>query len=225
MPASPSFLKLSKHPQALHPALGGAGLQAYQPLLGLWLIDLALVGRWVESPPSGSLRSTFCDDDFLRVTGLKGVRKLLSGDEDDDEELRQLDRWLAALDLEDDDEDVPLLPKACHAAKRGKPAEKVQQALSQLLLHRRKALLKKPMDYRLPLFQNIERAGRLLSLNDAERAARWRPFRTWRKTLPCCATTCAMCCARACAAAMCCCTARLAAARPSWPRPWPPTWA
>ena len=170
MQARPSFLQISKQPAALRQAAGGAGQQAYQPLLGLWLIDLALAGRWVESPPSGSLRSTFCDDDFLRVTGLKGVRKLLSGDEDDDEELRQLDRWLAALDVDEDDEDVPLLPKACHAAKRGKPAEKVQQALSQLLLHRRKALLKKPMDYRLPLFQNIERAGRLLSLNDAERA-------------------------------------------------------
>ena len=150
MPAHPSFLKLSKHPEALHQALGGAGQQAYQPLLGLWLIDLALVGRWVESPPSGSLRSTFCDDDFLRVTGLKGVRKLLSGVEDDDEELRQLDRWLATLDLEDDDEDVPLVPKACHASKRGKPAAKVQQALSQLLLHRRKAVpqyLRKPSHF------------------------------------------------------------------------------
>ena len=170
MQTFPSYLKISQQPRHAHPS-GGASLNPYQPLLGLWLIDMALTGQWIQKPPSGSLRDTFCDDDYLQLTGLKGVRKLLSNDEEDlDDELRRLDRELSLLETaEDDDDGVFALPKATTKPRHRKSA-KTDKALKQLLQARRAELLQHPTDPDLPLFQNIERAGRLLHLNDADKA-------------------------------------------------------
>ena len=175
MKALPSFLNISPQPGLSR----GIGVNPYQPLLGLWLIDMALTGDWIQQPPSGCLRSTFCDDDFLQLTGLKGVKKLLgSGDEADDldEELRQLERELAQLEVADEDGDELFIPKASRKSRQRPPRNKASQrgktakALQQLLLKRRGELLQSLPDPSLPLFQNVERAGRLLHLNDADKA-------------------------------------------------------
>lgn len=178
MKSLPSFLNISQQP-------GGGqtsrrlGVNPYQPLLGLWLIDMALTGEWVHKPPSGSLRSTFCDGDFLQLTGLKSVDKLLATrDEEDelDEELRQLDQELARIEAAEDDEDVCFVPKAIDRTRQRSRGSKSTQrgktakALQQLLLNRRKELLDSLPDPGQPLFQNIESVGRLLHLNDADKA-------------------------------------------------------
>jgi transitional endoplasmic reticulum ATPase len=175
MQTFPSFLKISEQPID---GLPGAGekMNPYHPLLGLWLIDMALTGQWIQKPPSGTLRETFCDADYLQLTGLKGVDKLLSKnnyDEDlNDDELRRLSREIARLEADEDeneDEHILILPKAAKRLRHRK-SSKVDKALKQLLLQRRSELLLQPPDPNLPLFQNIERAGRLLHLSDAEKA-------------------------------------------------------
>lgn len=161
----PSFLKISSRLAVPEICARGANINPYQPLLGLWLIDMALIGNWINEPPSGSLITTFCDNDYLRITGLKGIQKIfpeyLIGDE-----LLRLEEEIAALEGEDNDFDVP---KANIKTKRGKRV-RIKQALKKSLLRRRVELLKKSVDGDLPLFQNVRRAGRLLHLNDTEQA-------------------------------------------------------
>ncbi len=61
----PTFLKIAKEPNASWGGELNADGNPYQPLLGLWLIDMALSGNWIDNPPSGSLSTTFCDIDYL----------------------------------------------------------------------------------------------------------------------------------------------------------------
>lgn len=160
----PSFLKISMHPCTADPRTGVAGSTPYLPLLGLWLIDMALASNWINKPPAGDLTTTFCDSDYLQVTGLKGMEKLFPEHFDGDEELQRLEEKIAALE----DEELEL-PKARHKSKRMKLAQ-IKVGLRKTLLRRRNELLQKSVDANLPLFQNVERAGRLLHLNEAERA-------------------------------------------------------
>src|SRR5574343_673291 len=83
----PTFLKIAKEPNASWGGELNADGNPYQPLLGLWLIDMALSGNWIDKPPSGSLSTTFCDMDYLSVTGLKGVTQLFPDHLDDEADL------------------------------------------------------------------------------------------------------------------------------------------
>lgn len=162
----PSFLKISCQPGTIDKYARSVNFNPYHPLLGLWLIDMALTGNWIDEPPSGSLSTTFGDSDYLRVTGLKGIQKLFPDILSDDDELQLLEAEIASL--EDEDEEIEL-PKANHKAKRPKRAQ-IKQTLEKALLRRRAELLKSAVDGDLPLFQNVRRAGRLLHLSDAEQA-------------------------------------------------------
>lgn len=55
--------------------------QGYQPLLGSWLIEMALCMKWYRMPRPHRLPDIFTDDEFLALTGIK---PLAQSDEDDD---------------------------------------------------------------------------------------------------------------------------------------------
>lgn len=162
----PSFLKISSQPGTTDKYARNVNLNPYHPLLGLWLIDMALSGNWIDEPPSGSLSTTFGDIDYLRVTGLKGVQRLFPDILNDDDELQMLEEEIA--ELEDDDDEIEL-PKANRKARQPKRTQ-IKRTLEKALMRRRGELLKNAVDGDLPLFQNVRRAGRLLHLSDAEQA-------------------------------------------------------
>lgn len=181
----PTFLKIAKEPNASWGGELNADGNPYQPLLGLWLIDMALSGNWIDKPPSGSLSTTFCDMDYLSVTGLKGVTQLFPDHLDDEADLSFL---TGASDVEDEDIAVKV-PKAHSKAKpkRLKPSV-IKQELRALLLKRRATLVKKAVDEKQPLFQNLYRLKRMLHLSDAELAvltfaACLSCFTTFRRSL------------------------------------------
>lgn len=158
----PSFLKISSQPGNHCKDTHNILINPYQPLLGLWLIDMALNGNWINEPPSGSLNATFADRDYLRVTGLKKIEKLIPHDLDDCE-LQQLKDEIEALENEEDDSALPKARKAkCRPPKFKKALE--------IALRQRREELRKSVDGNLPLFQNVRRIGRMLQLSEAEQA-------------------------------------------------------
>ena len=80
MSQMPSFLKIGNKPNVGRAEGEPCRMQDYKPLLGLWLIDLSLTRRWVEKPPFGSLGSTFCENDFIEITGLHEMIPILDDD-------------------------------------------------------------------------------------------------------------------------------------------------
>lgn len=163
MKALPSFLKISSQPGTTDKFERSVNFNPYYPLIGLWLIDMALTGDWLNEPPSGSLATTFADSDYLRVTGLKGIENIFPDSWSDDEDQ---DRRIAELEaLEDGD---LLLPKAKKSKRLSRT--QIKQTIEKALLRRRRELLKKSVDGDLPLFQNVRRAARLLHLTEAEQA-------------------------------------------------------
>lgn len=169
----PSFLKIGNKPNAGRSEDATYRMQDYKPLLGLWLIDLSLTRRWVEKPPNRSLNGTFGDSDFIEITGLQELKSLLREDINIDDE----DDISIALEVEEDLNKVDVGDAACTRLKR-KPAAKhkrnsplrVRARIIALLKCRRKELLEQSVSADLPLFQNVERLGRMVSLNDTERA-------------------------------------------------------
>ncbi|MEI8155643.1 MAG: AAA family ATPase, partial [Burkholderiales bacterium] len=170
MSQMPSFLKIGNKPNAGRSTGEPYRMQDYKPLLGLWLIDLSLTRRWVEKPPGGSLGGTFCDNDFIEVTGLKGLMPLLLDDITFDDE----DDNPFALDIEEEQDGEE--GDAVAARLRHKPTAKPRRSnprmlkarVMALLKARRKELLAQGVSANLPLFQNVERLGRMVSLNDTE---------------------------------------------------------
>ena len=168
----PSFLKIGNKPNAGRSEDAPYRMQDYKPLLGLWLIDLSLTRRWVEKPPCGSLGGTFCDSDFIDITGLPELMPLLRDDISFDDEADSP----FALDVEEEPDKVD--EGDAFARLRRKPAAKhkrnnprvVKARVMALLKGRRKELLEQGVSADFPLFQNVERLGRMVSLNDTERA-------------------------------------------------------
>jgi AAA+ superfamily predicted ATPase len=164
----PSFLNLGRKPLPTALSDTFSRFEEYQPLLALWLIDIALVCDWPRKLPSDSLASTFADNDYISVTGLTALRQLFPEDSeawDDDFEIE--------LDTEVEDEPAPVRRRVRRSgAERPRQAKRnsVLRPLVQLLRQRRKLLLSEGVKADLPLFQNVERLGRLLNLNGAEKA-------------------------------------------------------
>jgi SpoVK/Ycf46/Vps4 family AAA+-type ATPase len=173
MSQMPSFLKIGNKPNAGRSTGEPYRMQDYKPLLGLWLIDLSLTRRWVEKPPGGSLGGTFCDNDFIEVTGLAELMPLLRDDIGFDDE----DDNPFALDIEEEpDDDEQGDAASLQLQRQRKPAAKSKRSnqrtlktrVMALLKGRRKELLALGVSADLPLFQNVERLGRMVSLNDTE---------------------------------------------------------
>ncbi len=161
MSQMPAFLNLGRKPIAAATASAIFRIEEYKPLLGLWLIEIALVCDWPRVPPSGSQEGTFCDADFLAVTGLSALRELFP-DEDDEVD-------------GDPDLDLDMPAPRGRGGRRKAPVatqlpSRLVRPLVALLRKHRKLLLKEGVTADLPLFQNVERLGRLLNLNGAEKA-------------------------------------------------------
>lgn len=145
----PSFLSVKA---AAHCSTGDFS-EPYRPLLGLWLIELALALRWYRKPRPASMPPIFGEQDFIDLTGIEppGER--------------------------DDDGDV--ITNSEHMKRLG------ESVFIRLLKQRRDVLSRKRLAADLPLFRNIESLGRLVGLNDAEKALlafvtameKLRPFR------------------------------------------------
>lgn len=164
MNSLPAFIKLNSQPDQLS-ELEIQTYGDYQPLLGIWLIDIALICNWIESPPSGLLWDIFGDSDFRYLTGLPQLECVLPDSYDELEDVdRQIDAYLAGEALgvsEEGTKDGTRDPLSLH--------EK-QSILKKELLKCREKLFSQPIDGNLPLFQNVQRLGRLLSLDDTDMA-------------------------------------------------------
>ena len=168
LPPMPRFLNIDTKPRSTDHADLDAHLDEYRVLLGIWLIDMVIHRQWIERPPSGSLIRFFANDDFTDTTGLPELHTLLrTADDDEDED--------CLLDFDDDSEaDVPRLPTRKNRPKT-RPAQQSQDAqrrskLTQVLERRRAELRSIGVRPDLPLFQNIDRLGRMINLTDTEHA-------------------------------------------------------
>ncbi len=172
MSKMPHFLKIGSKPNAGQLFDEPYRLQDYKPLLALWLIDISLTRRWVDKPPCGSLGGTFCDRDFLEVTGLRELIRLLSDEVGFDDEEEEEEDFPFALE-EGGGADDPI-----RSLMRSKPASPTKRdnlrvikgKVMAILKRRRKELLDIGVSTDLPLFQNVDRLGRMVSLSDAESA-------------------------------------------------------
>lgn len=137
--AAPKFLKAitSKAPcRQLDKAVG-----SYRPLLGIWLIDLALMHGWYRPARAGRWPELFLHHDFCLFTGLKDP-SILSPAEDDEEE----------------EEERPI--RRCPGA----------DGCRKMLLKQRRVLQDEPLAADLPLFANLELLKASLGLTDADQA-------------------------------------------------------
>lgn len=114
--------------------------RSYRPMLGIWLIDLALILEWYRPKRPGRWPGIFTDYDFCLLTGLQNPDEL-------------------ALETDADDEDVDLSPK-CPAAG----------GCRQLLLRQRSMLQGEKLSKALPLFTNVSLLSTILGLTDADQA-------------------------------------------------------
>ena len=176
MQALPAFIKLNNYTN--QSALPKGQLQeAYQTLLGIWLIDIALISNWVESPPSGSLSSLFGGTDYTYLTGLKNLNRILNGPLADGE-TEEIEGRIAALlgdETADDKNDADMLDVPKHRVGQPRVQRRVSlrtqvKELKKALMKRRKELLAQSIDGSLPLFQNVQRLERLLHLSETDLA-------------------------------------------------------
>lgn len=162
MPTLTDFLNLSRKPLAT-PSTSVSPRQAhYAPLLGLWLIDIALLLDWPHKRSRSSLATTFTDIDFIELTGLSEFRQLLPDNEEVQDEDDELDELFGELK-----------PGRRQASSKRATTRDLQVKLLKRLKARRQVLLQQVeqnMRGDLPLFQNVDRLGRLLNLVPAEKA-------------------------------------------------------
>ena len=166
MTTLPAFLNPGSKPTAADQHV--LSRDSYTPLLGLWLIDIALFLDWPRIP---SLRP-FLDTDFIALTGLHDIQKLVPDEHEEEDEID-----MGALDEFID----TMLPKKGLGKSRPQRLARTPRdrknalhgKLPALLDKRRKVLLrqvKNELSGELPLFQNIDRIGRQLNLDAAEQA-------------------------------------------------------
>ncbi len=166
----PSFLRIG---QKLHtdPSAGKhSGLEVYKPLLGLWLIDISLSLNWTEKPPCGSLTRTFSHPEFVEITGMKELKTLLTDDSDEEDE----DDFLLELGADLLEVETESVVSAVHRNRKTRTKREQtrmrRQQVMKLLKKRRQELIDQGVDPVLPLFQNVERLGRMVHLNETEHA-------------------------------------------------------
>ena len=95
MNSLPAYLKLNSEPNQFT-ALEIKQQADYQPLLGIWLIDIAFICNWIDSPPSGLLWDIFGDSDYQYLTGLPQLECILPDPSDDIDDIdSQIDAYLA----------------------------------------------------------------------------------------------------------------------------------
>lgn len=168
MSQMPSFLRIGHKPSSGYASDEPYRMEDYKPLLGLWLIDLSLTRRWVEKPPSGSLEGTFGDPDFIEITGLPELGKLLMDEDSLDDMFEDLEE--SDSDLEFEQAHVsPARTRPSHKPRRNS-VRALRGKVLTALRRRRKELLARGVSSDLPLFQNVERLGRMMSLNEVEHA-------------------------------------------------------
>ena len=158
MTTMPTFLKIGNTPGTTGTTDDHHGLDDYKPLLGLWLIDLALTCNWVAKPPSGSLEDTFANDPFMTLTGLTKLDILLRDDDLDE------------FDLDIDTDDVVRRTVKHKLRNRNARTKATESKLISLLKARRKILQNQGVRDDLPLFANIYRLSRMMALTEAESA-------------------------------------------------------
>ncbi len=173
-----SFLKISRHARPGDPSQGRYCLDDYKPLLGLWLIDIARVLGWSDTADIESMSTKLLDSDFLQLTGLRtALTPLLERDLDDDA--------LAELELDLNPEEALHAPVVLGRKRRlrkrrvqpsgisSRASYLIRQAVHRAMQQRRASLYaefsEKIANKRLTLFDNIERLGRIVQLNDAEK--------------------------------------------------------
>lgn len=150
-------------------------LASYQPLLGVWVIDIALGLGWTYKMPGHNPSRFFCSPEFKVTTGMRGLNleffnPLVEGvqedDEDDDEE--------ALVELGFVRRRGPGMSRKLDArykrASGGAPRDATVDELERRLLAHRAMLVKRGIAASLPLFQNVNRVAALLLLDDPEKA-------------------------------------------------------
>ncbi len=190
----PGYLKLASRP--VDPAALNSGMEVYQPLLAVWLIDISQGLGWLEQPPRSGLEGAFGNSAFIEVTGLTDLAQLFSG-------IMLHDELAAMPDVEVAPGQGPdTIPEALYMrylAKRtsaAKPTENELRATPALQRRMIKAMLadsrtrwrRRGLRSALPLFHNIERLDQLVSLNDVEKgilafAAALAEFPRFRRAL------------------------------------------
>jgi SpoVK/Ycf46/Vps4 family AAA+-type ATPase len=170
MRTMPSFMKINARPNVRGGANAANPLAEYLPLMALWLIDISLTCRWIDKPPSTSLEDTFTDDDFIKTTGLPQLRKVFPNCVSIDKGLDTEEDLLSEFDMEIDKEDLPRFLRKGSGKPKFVDEPVHKRAVMKLLKQRRKEVLAQGFDPDLPLFQNVQRLGRLLRLNDTEQA-------------------------------------------------------
>jgi SpoVK/Ycf46/Vps4 family AAA+-type ATPase len=158
----PRFIKIGPTLNTDPSSAGNVHLDDYKPLLALWLIDMALSRHWITEPPSGSLRITFVNVDFMGITGMYKLAVLLRGEDDENDE-----------DEADLASDTPLRQRTRSAGKTRPKRDSqsvLRQKLHKLFTNRRAELMLQDVRPDLPLFQNIDRLGRMVNLNETEQA-------------------------------------------------------
>jgi SpoVK/Ycf46/Vps4 family AAA+-type ATPase len=158
MTTMPKFLKIGNKPGISGTTHDHHGLEDYKPLLGLWLIDLALTCNWIAKPPSGSLEHTFANDSFMTITGLPELGILLRDDDLDD------------CELEIDTDDVVRQTVKSKRRSHHLRTKAAESKVKSLLMDRRKILKNQGVRDELPLFANIYRLTRMMTLTEAESA-------------------------------------------------------
>ena len=158
MTTMPTFLKIGNKPGINGTTHDPHSLDDYKPLLGLWLIDLALTCNWIAKPPSGSLEDTFANDPFMTLTGLPELGLLLCDDDLDD----------CALDIDTDD----VVRRAVRPKRRSRNVrtKATERELKVRLMARRKILKNQGVRDDLPFIANIYRLSRMMTLTEAESA-------------------------------------------------------
>ena len=166
----PSFLRIG---QKLHTDLYAekqSGLEDYKPLLGLWLIDMSLSLHWTENPPLGTLGRTFSHPKFVEMTGIKEFKTLLTNDSDEESE----DDFFLELEADPPEDGLKSITSADPHNRKTRPKRQQtrirHQKIKKFLKSRRQELVDQGISPDLPLFQNVERLGRMVHLNETEQA-------------------------------------------------------
>lgn len=120
-----------------------SAIDAYRPLLGGWLLQMALQLRWTRPGPRGELPDVFADEDFIALTSL-----VIEPEEEY---------------VDDDDPFEPII--ALQRGKRWKEAELVRRVKARL-----KELRASEWSPDLPLLNNIEMLTHLVGGGVADQA-------------------------------------------------------
>lgn len=176
----PDFLKIQQPAAQRYPHGGRSVLTDYQPLLGLWIIDLALTQGWARQSGSRYTPSLFATSEFAVATGLHGLTDVLceaalvtyrlsdrnDSSSDDDTDLDEVDSVEQLAERTERAE--ARRARRLRGPHRNKELE--TRMLEESLRNHRQALLDQGLRRDLPLIVNVERLARMILLSDVEKA-------------------------------------------------------